>query len=91
MPIIIKTFLFCDNKNLVSAAHSSTNIEDKRLVIDVSILRDLLERKELSGFIWVPTDKQLANALTKRGASDRQLLAVFNKCSRFNFDSVDFK
>ena len=91
LPMITQTFLFCDNKNLVNAAHSSTNIEDKRLVIDVSILRDLLERKELTGFIWVPTDKQLANALTKRGASDKQLLNVFNKCSCFDFNSVNFK
>ena len=86
-----KTYVFCDNKNLVKAAHSSTNIEDKRLIIDVSILRDLLERKELTEFIWVPTEDQLANALTKQGASDKLLLRVFNESLCFDFDSIKFK
>ena len=35
----VKTYVFCDNKNLVNSAHS-TNIEDKRLIIDISVLRD---------------------------------------------------
>ncbi len=91
LPKLIDTFVYCDNKNLVNAAHSSTNVEDKRLVIDVSMLRDFLEHKELTGFVWVPTEKQLANPLTKRGASDKQLLNVFNNCSKFCFSSVEFE
>ena len=87
----IKTYVFCDNKNLVNAAHSSTNLEDKRLVIDISVLRDLLQQQELTEFLWVSTDQQLANALTKQGACDKLLLDVFNKYLRFRFNSVSFE
>ena len=87
----VNTYIFCDNKNLVSAVHSSTNLEDKRLVIDVSVLRDLLEQKELTDFKWVSTDSQLANALTKQGTSNKLFIKVFNEKLRFNFDSGAFK
>ena len=88
----IDTFVFCDNKNLVNAVHSSTNLEDKRLLIDVSILRDMLERHELTNFVWVSTEHQLANALTKQGASCKFLINVFNDISlRFHKHSAVFK
>jgi hypothetical protein len=87
----IKTYVFSDNKNLVSATHSSTNIEDRRLVIDISVLRDLLSRQELTDLLWVSTENQLANALTKQGASDKLLINVFNNFTRFCFDSVNFQ
>ena len=74
----IDTYLFCDSKNLVNAVHSSTNLEDKRLVIDVSVLRDMLEQQELTKFMWVTTEIQLADTLTKQGASDKLLINVFN-------------
>ena len=83
----VKTYVFCDNKNLVNSAHS-TNIEDKRLIIDISVLRDF--NQELTGFIWIPTECQLANALTKQGASDDFLLKVFNESLLFQLDSVEF-
>ena len=86
----VETFVFCDNKNLVNAAHSSTNLEDKRLVIDVSVLRDLLHQKELSQFAWVSKELQLADTFTKQGASDKLLLNVLNEKLRFNFDSASF-
>ena len=74
----IDTCVYCDNQNLVKAVHSSTNLEDKRLIIDISILRDMLEQNELTHLKWVPTEHQLANSLTKQGASNKLLLSVFN-------------
>ena len=87
----VNTYVFCDNKNLVNAVKSSTNLEDKRLIIDVCVLRDLLEQHELTDFLWVSTESQLANALTKQGASDYFLLNVFNNKLRFDLTSVAFK
>ena len=86
----IKTYVYCDNKNLVNAVHASTNLEDKRLVIDISVLRDLLNQQELTDFVWVDTKSQLADALTKRGASDKLLVNVINNKLRFHFQSVSF-
>ena len=81
----IPTYVFCDSKNLVNSVHSTTNLEDKRLVIDISVLRDQLEQHELTKFIWVPTKDQLANMLTKQGASSKELIQVFND-SNLRFD-----
>jgi transposase InsO family protein len=81
----INTIVYSDNKNLVNSVHSSNNLEEKRLLIDISILRDMLAQHELTEFKWVPTEHQLANALTKQGASDKLLISVFNDtCLRFN-------
>ncbi len=74
----VDTFLFCDNRNLVNAVHSSTNLDDKRLVIDVSVLRDLVDQGELTKFLWVSTDCQLADVLTKQGASAKLLCEILN-------------
>ena len=87
----IKTIVYCDNKNLVNTVHSSTGLEDKRLIIDVSVLRDMLQQHELTEFKWIATDYQLANALTKQGASNELLTNVMNNMDlRFNFDTGVF-
>ena len=88
----IDTFLFCDNRNLVNAVHSTTNLEDKRLRIDVSILRDFIEQRELTEFLWVATDLQLADVFTKQGASCKLLLSVLNNSVfRFHKSSASFE
>ena len=88
----IDTFLFSDNRNLVNAVHSSTNLEDKRLVIDISILRDLIDQQELTEFLWVSNEWQLADVLTKHGASTKLLSTVFNDPHlRFNKSSARFR
>ena len=38
----INIYIYCDNENLVNAVHSSTNLEDKRLLIDICVLRGML-------------------------------------------------
>ena len=87
----VKTYVFCDNKNLVNAVHSSTNLDDRRLVIDVSVIRDFLQHHELTKFGWVPNESQLADIFTKQGASDKLLLNALNDKMRFNFDTAVFE
>ena len=67
---------FVDNKSLCDAIYSSNAIEDRRLRIDVAVLRNMLGSKEIRKVSWVPSSEQLANCLTKRGASTQQLKAV---------------
>ena len=62
-----------DNKSLVDAIHSSNLIEDKRLRIDLAVIRDMLDKQELTEVVWVQSDQQLANCLTKRGSSNEEL------------------
>ena len=85
-----KTFVYCDNKNLVNAVYSSTKVEDQRLRIDVCVLRDMLSNGELSKICWIPTKYQIANCLTKTGASVYDMLKVLNNKLTFNFHEGTF-
>ena len=67
---------FVDNKSLVDSIHSSKSVDDRRLRVDIAVLRDMIERKELKEVSWVPTKQQLADCLTKRGACTQQLCAA---------------
>ena len=60
---------YIDNKSLLDALYSSKRIEDRRLRIDLAVLQDMLDRGELTSVAWVATSMQLADCLTKRGAS----------------------
>ena len=70
LPILCKT----DNTALHGAVHSNTQILDKRLRIETAILREMIRKKELASVSWVPTDSQLADALTKRGVPSSKIL-----------------
>ena len=57
------------------ADHSTDTVLEKRLIIDLSILREMVERKE-NTISWIEIENQLANCLTKRGASCDTLINV---------------
>ncbi|KAK3873855.1 hypothetical protein Pcinc_021147 [Petrolisthes cinctipes] len=70
---------FVDNKSLVDALYSSRSVEDRRLRIDIAVLQDMLERGEIDGVSWVDTSQQLADCLTKKGASTERLRAAVSR------------
>ena len=72
----IKIRCVIDNKSLFDALYSSKSIEDRRLRIDIAVLRDMIDRAEISDVSWVGTSLQLADCLTKRGASTQRLRAA---------------
>ena len=53
-------------------------LKDKRLLVDMSALREMNERNECK-FFWIPTDQQIADSLTKAGASNKLLIEVLSK------------
>ena len=67
-----------DNRSLFQAAHSTNTLNDKRLRIEMSIVREMLERKEIN-LTWVETKEQLADVLTKNGASNTKLLKTLQE------------
>ena len=69
--------LFVDSKSLCDAAKTTNRLLDKRLLIDMAGIRELVETKEVI-IKWIPTEYQLANSLTKFGASKKKLLEVLN-------------
>ena len=71
----LKISCITDNKSLVDAVHSTKRVDDKRLRLDIAVLVDMLDRKEISDITWVETHMQLADCMTKKGASTTRLRA----------------
>ena len=69
---------FTDNKSLLDSVQSKKNVDDKRLRIDIAVIKDMLDKKELRSVNWVGTVHQLANCLTKRGASAEHFCAAIS-------------
>ena len=61
-----------DNKSLYDNLHTSHRVSDRSLIIDISYLRERIERDEL-GLDWKDGSKQRSNVLTTKGASAEQL------------------
>ena len=59
---------FTDNQSLFDTVHSINSIIDKRLRVDMTILREMIHKKEVL-IKWVETKDQLADALTEKGTS----------------------
>ena len=70
---------FTDSNQLYDAVHSLKLIEDRRLRIDMGLLQEMIQRKEISRIVWVEKGKQLADSLTKLGASSAKLLEVIER------------
>ena len=51
------------------SVYSSNNIEDKRMKIEICVLRDYLKRGDIKEIKWVDTANQLADVLTKSGVN----------------------
>ena len=70
----IKVICKTDNSGMHDSSHSSTQILDKRLRIEMAILREMLSNKEITDITWVPNIHQIADALTKRGVPSSKIL-----------------
>ena len=75
----LRIMCYVDNKSLVDALYSCKHVDDKRLRIDVAVLQDMLEKREITEVSWVDKGQQLADCLTKRGASTEQLRAAVSR------------
>ena len=65
---------FVDNKSVLDAVYSTKKVDDKRLRLDVAELKQYLEKGELNCITHVPGCQMIADGLTKRGASCKQLI-----------------
>ena len=73
-----------DNRSLVDAINSTNTLTDYRLRIDMSCLRSMVNNGELASVSWIRTQDQLADCLTKQGASCHKLLNVL-RTNTINF------
>ena len=68
---------YIDNKSLYEVLHSSTNVkEDKRLIQDISLIKEMMYKQEIHSVNLVESERNLADSLTKRGASFQLLEEV---------------
>ena len=59
-------------------------VEDKRFWVDVAAIQKLLKLQDIYRIQWVPGHLQLANVMTKQGASGFHLLSVLQSGKMLN-------
>ena len=67
-----------DSNNAVKAVHSSREVEDKRLRIDIAAIKEVIEKDNIHVY-HVPGRDMVANPLTKRGANCKDLMDILCK------------
>ena len=80
IPVVAVT----DCKNVKRAVYSSNNIEDKRMKIEICVLRKYLKSEDIKEIKWVDTTSQLADVLTKAGVNPDKLCNVVNGTTKVN-------
>ena len=67
-----------DNKNLYETAQTTHTLEEKRLLVEMGIVREMVAKKEIQ-LMWISTEHQLSDVLTKQGASGVKLREVMEQ------------
>ena len=71
-----------DNKGTVDAIHSTSSVKDRKLRRDVGAIKQMMSEGEVAGVTWCPGKDQLADCMTKKGASAWDLMEVFQTGKR---------
>lgn len=75
VPIVCVT----DNFSLVDALKSTKFVTEKRLRLEISSIKELIQTKQVDQVLWSDTKDQLADCLTKKGASPVLLLKALHE------------
>ena len=67
-----------DSEALYESSYATKSVKDRRLRIDLSIIREYIINEKLV-ISWVPSGYQVADCLTKEGVDDSKLLAHVTK------------
>ena len=68
---------YTDNQSFYDAAHSLKQTLEKRLLFDISAIREMIERNEIN-ITWIEKAKQISDILTKTGVSPSIILEVLS-------------
>ena len=71
LPIIAKV----DCKSLVEAVHSTSSVEERLLRLNIASIKQMMYDRGIT-VSWVPGEQQLADSMTKKGASGAKLLTT---------------
>ena len=72
----LKIAVIIDNKSLHDNIHSTKQVQEKRLRINIAEIRRMLQDQDVSSIKWVESKLQLADVLTKRGVDPQNILEV---------------
>ena len=75
----LKIICFSDNKSLTDSLTSLKQVNDKRLRLETTVLRNMLEKEEIIQVSWVNSSEQLADCLTKKGVCVDKLHTVISR------------
>ena len=75
---LFPVYCYIDNKSLVDTINSTKTLTEKRLKVEVCIIREMIEKQEVKSVSWCDSNSQLADCLTKVGDSSEKLLHVLN-------------
>jgi hypothetical protein len=86
-------FLVLDNSSLYMDISTSRTPKEKRLKVDLALLREAFDSGALCGVIWAATVHQLADAMTKADekSDTRLMLALGDGCLRHSYENCPFK
>ena len=70
----IKIECFTDNHQLYDSVYSIRPVQDKRLQMEIALLRDMINKKEITKINWIKNKYQIADCLTTYGVSSEKLL-----------------
>ena len=75
LPKMPPILCYTDNHSLMETLHTTKILQDMRLRVDIARLREMIKEKEVN-VEWIERRQQIADALTKRGASAVGLIGV---------------
>ena len=67
---------YTDNQSLGDTVHSTRQTLERRLIVDISFIREMVNNNNQIQVIWVEKDKQISDVLTKSGALQKSLLNI---------------
>ena len=57
--------MITDSHQLYDTIFSAKTLKDKRLMVDICLMRNMFSSKEISDITWVDSQSRLADCLTK--------------------------
>ena len=75
LPIVCVT----DNHSLLDAVKSTKSVTEKRLCLEISNVKELIQSGTIQHIMWSASKEQLADCLTKKGTSALVLLRALNE------------
>ena len=78
--------VYIDSKSLYETATTSNQVADKRLLVDIASIREMVNNNEVK-LHWVSTADQLADVMTKEGVNRQKLKEVLSNGYLSLFDN----